>query len=248
MIPVFCPAGQGQLTIIGGASPVAGYTAWYNPTTIQHSGAVVTAWNDASANAFHFGTAVNSPVYTSSAINGLAGVTGNGSTSQRELTSTATLANVIGASSTAYTLYAVFTANNFTGSGVSRPGAVITDSAGFLGLGTGTVGDANYIGYSQGTGGTFGISSAASTTGITVIMEMYYDGTNLHLRFNGTDATPVGSTGGITTTGTLQVGKSWTSDWLDGSVCEIIIYNSVLSSGNRTAMHSYLGTKYAGTG
>src|ERR1700685_4574995 len=57
--------------------PVPGYTAWYNPTTIQHTGSTINACNDASANAFHLSTVAGGPVYTASAINGLAGITFN---------------------------------------------------------------------------------------------------------------------------------------------------------------------------
>lgn len=229
-------------------APVSGATAWYNPLTIQQTTGVVTAWNDGSGNNFHFGTATNSPVYTASAINGLPGVTFTAA-SLMKLTGTAVLSNWISAS--AYTIYAVFKLSAFTGSaggGYEGTSPVFSDSSGFIGLGGGRSVNQNYGG-GHWDGGDRSIYSATSSSGITVIMEQYYDGTNLHVRFNGTDGTPL-AVGNVTTlTGHIQSGlNSPTTVYLSGSICEMIFYNTALNSTNRTHNRSYLGTKFAGTG
>jgi hypothetical protein len=235
------------------ASPVAGYTAWYNPSTIQQTTSVVTGWHDASVNAFHFGTANGSPVYTASAINGLPGMTVVSAT-QQYLTGTPTLANLIGASSTAFTMYAVYSIASFNGnsstiSAATAPGPFM-DSNGFCGFGVSNAAGSVAGAYIQGTadpGGAYFLEQAATTL-TTMIVEAYYDGSNIHYRQNGADSSPTAVTGGVPTTGTIQCGKSWSAQYFGGTICELIFYSSVLSSGNRAANHSYLGTKYAGTG
>jgi hypothetical protein len=44
--------------------------------------------------------------------------------------------------------------------------------------------------------------------------------------------------------GSANPGNSTPSFYLDGDIAEIVIYNSVISSGDRTSLHSYFTTKY----
>lgn len=232
----------------GSSSPVAGYRAWYNPSTIQQSAGVVTAWNDASANSFHFATAVNSPVYISSAINGLAGVSVAAASTQK-LTGTATLGNLV--STAAYTAYYVFKATSFNGSGgasLANMSAVFQDSNGEFGCGTSNLASAGYgAGHFDGADKS-AFNNPGQSSNITVIMEHYYDGTNIHIRFNGTNLGAVAASSIGLTTGTLVAGVSQLGNYFSGSMCEMIFYNTTLSGANMTANRSYLGTKYAGTG
>ena len=223
-------------------SPVAGYTAWYNPTTIQQSGGNVTGWNDASINAFNFTSAFNSPAYSASTINGLPGIVFTAASSQY-LTSGATLANLIGASSSTFTAYTVCKLSSFTGASVFG-GQIFSDSAGVCQWGDTSAANSEIVFSAIAAVGV------SSSTAITIILEVYYDGVNQHLRVNGVNASPVAATGAIVTTGTLFCGRSGTGGtiYFDGTICEMIFYSSVLSGANMTTNRSYLATKYAGTG
>ena len=225
-------------------TPVAGYQAWYNPTTIQQTAGVVTAWNDGSANAFNISTAHALPTYNSTAINGLPGVQLNG-TSQY-LSGTPTLGNLI--SKTAYTIYCVYQIAAYTGTNNTGGGgnaSVFCDSGGFCLQGAGST----HLIALENDGSSKVVDAGAIGTGITVITEQFYDGTNLNFRVNGTNQTPTASTGVSTTTGTMHIGANSTpSQFFEGYICELIFYNTTLSAGNMTSNRSYLGTKYAGTG
>ena len=249
MIPVFCPAGQGQFNVVAPTSPITGYRAWYNPTTIQQAASIVTAWNDASANAFHFGTAVNSPAYTASAINGLAGVTFTAA-SLEKLTGSTNMSSLVSAA--AYTIYAVYKLTSFSGNNgtdISTCAGLYSDAGGIMSQGPESA-TQSYIVAGHYTGSAFVTAgnSGATSTGITIITETYYDGSSIFFRFNGSDKSSVvaANAGSF---GTIQSGQSASSGkYFDGSICEMLFYNTTLSSANRTSNRLYLGAKYAGTG
>ena len=243
MIPVFCPTGQGQLSAASSGSPIAGYRAWYNPSTIQQTAGIVTAWNDASANAYHLTTPSGLPTYVSSAINGQAGV-GFASASSQSIANSVAISNYMSAA--AWTIYAVFSATTFTGSNNANyqsGGSIFSDSALFIALGSGTTASKKIVAGDTGTPAT--IASGVVSAGLFIV-EFYFDGTNINLRTNGTGATPVANANLSNLTHDIQVGVA--GAYFNGTMCELVFYNTTLSSSNRTTMHSYLGTKYGGTG
>ena len=227
---------------------IAGYTAWYNPSTLQHTGSVVTSWSDASANGYNITTANASPVYSASGgPNGLPSMQLNG-TNQYLSSSVVIMSNLV--STTAYTIYAVFQITSYTGANntnFSQTGSVFqAATSAEIGMGTGS---SDLLAGHKPSGGQVTQVGPATSTGITVIVEMYYDGTNINLRVNGTGYGPTaaGSVGNLG--GDLQIGADVAlAHFFKGYISELIFYNTTLSSGNRTTMRTCLGSKYNGTG
>lgn len=113
----------------------------------------------------------------------------------------------------------------------------------------------NYIGLLTGAsdpGGanyyfTTGVDSTSWDTGNPWITTFYRDGTagvttvdaSWHL-YGGTDATPNAPMAGIAIGRDRSNGRNW-----PGRIAEIILYDSVLSTGNRQSVETYISGKYA---
>jgi len=152
-------------------------------------------------------------------------------------------------STTAYTIYAVFQITSYTGlnnTNFSQTGSVFqAATSGEIGMGTGS----SDLLAGHNSGGLVTQVGPATSTGITVIVEMYYDGTNINLRVNGTGYGPTAAGSVSSLAQDLRIGTSISSTYFfNGYISELIFYNTTLSSGNRTTMRTCLGSKYNGTG
>jgi len=242
-------------------SPVAGYTAWFDAAdtaTITVSGSAVSQWNDKSANAYNLtqGTAANRPLSGTRTINSKNVIDFDG-TNDFLIASTAsnwTFLNNSTGSSSFIVLFSDTTSN--TGFIASTAGG----SSGNIGLDWIRNGSDDLVRVfvrNSGLGGAVGSLDQGLLTDNTAV---YY--TMLLTPNNGTTADRAISrvNGGAeiknnsvsnspnngTPTQALVLGAADNagSAAFDGTIGEVIFYNSVLSATDRALNESYLKNKW----
>jgi hypothetical protein len=193
----------------------------------------VSAWaSKVGSVSFTQTTDGNKPVWTVNSINGLPALVFDGS--DDIMTSTATIANLLSAS--AETIFAVIkpttlpgTRNWITFSGGYHPAVILESNA----LGTAI--------YDTGSRAT----TIAATAGRTAVVEVRHQGGLLYIKNNQTESTAATAANIGNTTGTLTLGASSNSP--NGSLSELITYNTALSAEDRTQVYNYLARKWLGT-
>lgn len=227
-----------------GPSSISGLQAWYAAdsgltcTGGCTTGNPVTAWADKSSNVNNL-TGVNGPTYQGAQINGLPAVRFTAASTQGFTFGTAINLQ------TASTIFVVVKMASITqGIMVGGPG----DALGYW---------VGYAGSQQGADwiGNAGISKgnvAADTTWHQ--QNMTYNNTVIAFRL-GSASDPCGTSPGTTTCATTQtIAANETtigyrtypsnSQYLDGYLAEIIIYNRVLTGTEITTVETYLNGRY----
>lgn len=248
---------SGHLAVL---PPVSGYSLWLDAADASvftfSSGSQVSQWNDKSANNYIFqqSTSSNQPIRNGS-LNSKSTVTFDGSNDYMEST------NAAGLNPTSWSLFIVAQG---IGSGVQtivakRGGNLASDDAwggGYysgkqysrgrnLSGGTNATitagGSGLYIIQSNGSNGLTGsyISTSSVMTNNSSI-EYRFAGANLA---SGTAGSQAVTGAGQVTLGTLKDGAPY-SEFLNGNIAEILLYSSALNSTNRSAVESYLTTKW----
>ena len=212
-----------------------GCKLWLKASDIAGAdGTAVSAWNDASGNAYNFvqATGANQPTLKTGAngINSQNVVRFDGTTDF--MTSTATVENIVdGTAGTAIIVAKI-------GSALATD-AILCDSG------------ANYVLGINATG--WRMTSEAETENVAVSVSTSYilwakhDGTNFYTRINRT-VWPAGSGDGIigTLTGTLILGdRTGATEFFTGDIAEILIFDRVLDEGECALMRTYLNNRYA---
>jgi hypothetical protein len=198
--------------------------------------ASVSEWRDKSTNAWHVanGTAATQPTYSAIALNGLPGVRFFNTWLSR--TNTGTLA------STTYTVFFMVNTDAIPPGGGA--GYFLDVNTGRLVFGDNNIGGAgNPIGTGlfNGSWTTF----APIQTGIQLFSYVCTPGGALFR--NGTFVGSFPSFGSIALNGTLAVGANRLLDGgtpYRGSISEILMYNSVLTTSQRQEVEGYLAWKY----
>ena len=240
-------------------SPIAGYTAWYDASdtsTITLSGSNVTQWNDKSGNAYHLSQATTSrqPRSGINTVNGRNAITYDG-TDDRLQASTAS--NWTFLHHTATHTFMVFYTN--TAAASQRLMETSTDGE-FRGI-MYTI-DTNDTVYAECDTGNVSNRPYQMSTTLTVPQPgaSYWTfasdpgnataANRIKIRKNGVAA---GGTNTNTATPSTSVASypltvgGWAkpdSYSLNGYMCEIIIYPSILSDSDRNTVESYLATKW----
>jgi hypothetical protein len=243
-------------------APVAGYRAWYDASdtaTITVSGSNVTQWNDKSANALHLvqATSTKQPLSGTRTQNGknMIDYDGNDDVLSSNAASSAWkfLTDATGSS-----LFMVMFCDTTSAGGYFTDlsnGAVANtasytiyknpDDTGYLGKGTQASGGYNW--FTSGTSITFTDNTAQQwalisnpTAAAADRMLVYRNGTaNTNLNAQ----TAASSTSNPATALNLG-GSAVSAESFNGGLCEVIIYDSVLSSTDRETNQTYLATKW----
>ena len=244
------------------ATPVAGYKAWYDASdtaTISTTGSSVTQWNDKSANALNLvqATGAKQPQSGTRTQNGKNMIDFDGSndvlSSNASVGSWQFLTNSVGSTvflvmfaDTAADNRSIFdcsdgsVANVPSYSWVINPGDTI-----FAGVGTNNAGTYNWLAaaassVTDNTAQQIAIVSDTSNATAANRGLIYKNGT---LVWNNNTYT--GTASSSNPSQPLNVGGYVNySESFDGGICEIIIYNSVLSGADITKNSNYLAAKW----
>jgi hypothetical protein len=255
--------GLGTSHIPTGFSPtsIGGCQLWFDasdtssitPSSIT-TGTKVSQWNDKSGNARHMSnaTSASQPTYSTSNVAGsLPSVYFTGSADA------STNANILSNSastvfnSTTWDVYAVFkptSQNNETAIFWNDPSVAVV-----LICGSTSVYPTNSVHYG---GWRLAPTDGPCRANEVQVYQVYSTGTTLGRRINGLADGTVAQTASYSwpsrsSNSELAFTRPSTGTWTNGntSLCEIIVYNTVLSDANRSNVESYLRNKwYVGTG
>lgn len=201
-------------------------------------------WNDQSGNSRHFGQSTSSsrPLWGQSLANGQPGLLFDGSS--HVLTSSATLANVITASTFEMLLAFRVEVSNVSNANVWLNDAIICDESGYWGLfarSTGVVYGFTWDGASKSIGLNF-------TPGTLHVISLRHASGNLVMSINGGSESTVACGNTTTLTGALAIGnRASVGAKLRGHVAEVLIWNVALTSQQRSDNIAYLISKYTPT-
>lgn len=225
--------------------PTTGLKLWLRgDVAVTVSGGTVTAWADQSGNGNDVVAGGAAPFFTASAINGLPGAHFNGPTQILHNVSS----NAVPSGSDRHIIAVV---QPQTGAGVYSPGGSIVcfkvANPVFL-MYLGTASGTSY-GYSNGSQSD-SITSPPTLTNVSFIAEMagaVGAGSPTYV-LNGTAFALSNSTGVVSDTGTVgfAIGNAPASltQFFAGFICEVIVYDHILSAGDLAAVRAYLKPKY----
>ncbi|MBS1954390.1 MAG: chitobiase/beta-hexosaminidase C-terminal domain-containing protein [Cyanobacteria bacterium SZAS-4] len=225
--------------------PRTGLVTWlksdYGVTT---SGSNVTNWTDFSGlgNSASQATSTKQPTFVTNAVNGFPALSFDGTSDYMQLPSG--MAGFAGA-----TIYIVANPTTITlarrlldfGSGVTNNNN-LTVSEFVSGANKGS----SLVSYNGSTS-----SIVSSTTGLTAstfqVLEYLQNGSNVGTLFTNGTQTATGTVTNINnvTRSTNVIGAACNNnDWFSGSIAEILVYNTALSSTDRGNVQTYLKNKY----
>lgn len=211
-----------------GGPPVAGYWVWYDASdvaSITESGGLVSQLADKSGNSIHLtASGVQRPTTGTRTQNGLNVLDFNGTLNG--------LAATFGSRTTNRTIFAVALSDVGTG------GSNIVGMS-FGGLYT----DAPLVRFAVYAGTA--MAGRTIVTSANVHTAIVQAAANDRLYFNGTLDTD-GNAGGTTAATAVALGSAvdYGSFWWNGWIAEAIIYESVLSDGDRGSVEAYLKAKW----
>lgn len=215
---------------------ISGLKLWYKPEGINQSGGVLTTWSDSSGNGYTGTPSTSNLEINSSVINGYSAVNFN---YDGQINTTATFANL--STSNAYTMFVVCKSNT---TGVNANG-YITGSASrtqyyFQQYDTITMRCGWYD-----TGQSW--YDVAYTNNAAIVLEQSKasgTGSAFQGRTGGTSFGPENQDNFYNYTDTFVIGGPYGGTQWRGEMCEVIIYNVELSSGNKTTVRNYINSKY----
>ena len=205
-------------------------------TNVSADGQSVYQWNDKSGNGRNVlqVTALTRPVYKTDVQNSLPSLRFDGT---QYIDSSATFAS--------YPITIIGVAKNGSTTGTTRGVASVYSSVGG--------GSRVYMNSSNGLTGNVGLASVTKqnlaitiNASIPFVFGVQADASNLYTLLNGTSQTNAHTAAGtsqIFRAGGYNINNGATL--LDGYVCEVIIYDSLLSAGNLTSVTSYLNSKWS---
>jgi hypothetical protein len=204
--------------------PMTGLKAWFKADVGVTGGSSPTAWADQSGNSNNLVVGSASLGFNSSSINGLPGITWNGTASQRMVNTSVNLVT----SNAARTVIVV-----------AKPAAAFGNAGSAFDFRLGSqdfsllmgVAGGNYY-YSDGALAPT-ISGPPSINGVATDMEWLYDGANFTVYINGALQTLSSSSGGSGDTGTtgFEVGNrlNTANQPFNGDVNEVLVYDHKLT-------------------
>lgn len=225
-------------------SPVAGYSAWYDASQIAGfaDGTALTSWADESANGYNLTVARSAdPTYykTTSAklVNGLPAVWFNGTTQGLGRTATPN------GSAAGWTVFAVALISSVSGAQIIFSGDDgSTRTAQYLRLNGGAL---QTIGFDTAVN-VYSASAGSPTVGAAFLASAVMSTSSITARLNGTAGTPT-AVSGTPESGSSEVdiGQRVSLTPWNGAICEVLLYNSVLSPANIAANEQYMQAKWA---
>jgi hypothetical protein len=223
----------------GPTPPVAGVTAWWdasNAGSITQSGGLVSQWNDLSGNGYHLTQGTGSLQLTTGANtqNSLNVLTTDG-------TNYMTNASLTTAPGTARTLLVaanVADTSKRTFIGPTSSGGLncytTTGGGGFLQLGM----DKSFVSAYPGD------TNVTSPATWHVFEFELQNGTSQHYWVDGASTGTGSGTTTLGATSTFQMGANEGGEMFSGYIAEILIYDAVLSTGDRQTVEAYLKAKW----
>uniref|UniRef100_A0A6C0B2G8 Fibronectin type-III domain-containing protein n=1 Tax=viral metagenome TaxID=1070528 RepID=A0A6C0B2G8_9ZZZZ len=203
-------------------------------TTITQSSSLVSSWADKSGQGFHFTQNASKPTYGTTT-DSKPSVNFNVSSSQY-------LSNTTISTTTSYTILIVNKFIEYGGRNDSNRIFTSTFNPGLL-MQVSYPPSKYYVGgMGNGSGGWSGLITAGDMISLNIIAQTH-DGTNLYAYQNGTTYGPVSAISSATYTG-LAIGGPVGGQFYNGNICEILMYNSVLSTTNRQKIEGYLAWKW----
>jgi hypothetical protein len=237
-------------TVVPGGVPTTGLKLWLDAAKgVTLSGSNVTAWTDQSGSGNNVATGPGSPTFSASVINGQPGITFPGSGSNVGLVNTTSnlLTSGSARSIIAVVLPTTTVSNQGGGVVVFRLNASAAQFAATLGvIGHPAIVQSDSIAVDVSTT----TNALASTSPLVAEWHATANpsGTLTHNQ-NGSARSLVSSTMGNAETGTTGFGIGYypglTSRTFNGSICEVLVYDHVLSAGDLAALRGYLQAKYA---
>jgi hypothetical protein len=227
--------------VVATPDQIATLSAWWKADSIaQSDNTAVASWADSGSggNTATQGTGANQPTLQTNEINGLPVVRFDGSTDF--------LNSAASASLTATTLFAVFKPSTVSGNASIRAAGNGSGGSGSGGLQWRLAsGVPQFV--KQAVANVATASGAAlSTTAFTIISASFANNSTYAFYRNGA-ADGSGSHGQTLTAGTatnIGYNSDGGGERLAGDLAELIVYSSVLSTGDRASVHSYLQDKY----
>lgn len=221
---------------------VSGLQAWYRADSgdITQSGGFVSQWNDKSGNGRHLvqGTGANQPAYTSSAA-----AFGNQPVvdfdgSAHFMTNATTFASLISLSADLMgAVFSVDAIDTDNAPGVTyNNDAIAGDTGGNRGIHLRQTGPAAH---SYGWDGAARTAVETISTGTPIILQCRHGGGNMLIRAALGSETSVACGNIPTLTGTLRVGRNYTTAYFDGQLAELMIFNVSPSLADRDHIVRY---------
>ena len=234
---------------------ITGLTVWLKADAgITKDGSnLVSDWTDQSGNGNNFSqsTAGNKPTYTASAQNGLPAITFDGTNDYMTTAATLTLGTysafvVVSRPVWAASTYAGVWGHNFSAAGTAGRALGVTGSALNNWQNNEIFSCGNGYGPSQ-TPYAFGPIGTKTNNSYHLISAG--NGTaNSFVRINRASIARAVVNAAVTSSATSMSLGTWylaaTSDFWNGGIAEVLIYNSVLSAGDITSVENYLRSKW----
>jgi len=217
VIPAFQPTQiPGIQMWLDGADPLATGTA-------PSSGATVATWSDKSGNGYN-GTGVSNPTYVSGG-----GISFNGSSQYYTTTYTA--------APTQETAFVIAKFNSVTSQLVTIGNTGVTSSrTQFLNNNRMQISVYGIGGYGYGTNNV--------SIGTTILWDYTYSGGTIATYYNGNTDTVTTGVPAYSGSGTTNIGFALSPYYMNGTIYEIIIFNTVLSTNQRQVMEGFLAWKW----
>jgi len=227
--------------------PTTGLKAWFKGDAgVTQGGGTVSAWADQSGNGNDVtqGTGANQPAFTASAINGIPGIAYS---ANAQILTRATSPLSVGSARTV-----VGVAKPAAGSGSFNPGGTVAhfkttsghDWTGYLAVvGASTYGWGNNVVSDS-------LTSPPTILNTPCVVEISTTVGQLPtFVINAVAYTAAGGNVVTTDDGTngFQIGNvaQASSQFFAGSICEVLVYDHILSAGDLTTLRQYLQAKYA---
>lgn len=219
-------------------TPPPGMKLWLKADAgVSLSGSNVTAWADQSGNGNNVAQSNGAlqPAFTASSINSLPAVTFNATAGQQLAN---TLANLVPDNNNRTVIAVVKAATAWSSATVFDFRGSSQDFSLLMGIGGTAYVWSNAVGVSL-------IPSPPSINGVPMVMELFYDnaGPTLSLNMNAAAQTLLTSSpGGDTGATGFQVGnRTGIADQpFDGDICEILVYDHVLTGDELAQLRAYL--------
>jgi len=199
----------------------------------------VVSWLDKSGNGNHATVVTGNPTLTKNALNGLSVLTFGGATnlnSPLSMPTTSPLTYFCVAKPATGGFISVSAING--GGGNYRPNTLMMYEA-----------STGYWWFSGGTGGTDGNTiTLATSTSRYDINANYWSPNYTQVNINGTSyASSTGAPASLTAGGTFLVGRASgpAIEYWNGTIAEIIVYNTTLTTTQRQQVETYLANKWA---
>lgn len=222
---------------------ISGLTLWLDANRgVTHSANAVSQWDDISGAGFDFrqSTAGSKPtlIEAPSGYNDNRAITFDGIADH--LSSTIPLSSVITPSE--FTAFLAVRFNTLT----SGEHDIIQAHSGSDRSHLLRISNSRFYFYNWDSGGADGVTDGISrSTGVVYLVKIKHSGGNIYLEVDDSSESFTASGDSTNTNYVLEIGaRNGASDFLNGSVLEVVYFNDALSAGDETRMWEYLTSKW----